>query len=80
MPASPTASSVVVTMNATATNSQAGTGVRRGRPSDRVRHRPERPPLDTTAPARRDPAPLRDDESHTPPHGDAVLPQRKPAR
>jgi hypothetical protein len=33
-------------------------------------------PRDTTAPVRRGNAAHRDDRSHTPPHGDALLPRR----
>jgi hypothetical protein len=79
MARSQTASSVAVTMHDTETTSNvAARG--RVRPAERVR--PRREPLlpDTTHPALRNPAPLRDDGSHTAPHGDAVVPRRKPAR
>ena len=76
----PTACSVAVTMSATATHSQTASEDRGVRPIDEIPHRDDAPVLDATAPVRRAPAPHRDDESHTPPHGDAVLPRRKPAR
>jgi hypothetical protein len=60
-------------MNATATDKSVDAGQRRVRTIDRPQRRPE-PLLDTTALARPDLAAHRDDGSHTPPHGDAVMP------
>jgi hypothetical protein len=74
-----TRSSVVVMMKAFTTDISVDTGQRRARALDGLeRHEP--PLDDTTAPARRGRAPRRDDETHTPPHGDAVLPRPKPAQ
>jgi hypothetical protein len=56
-------------MNATAINTKAEAA---------ATDRREQPPRDTTAPVRREDAAHRDDRSHTPPHGDALLP--RPAR
>jgi hypothetical protein len=42
----------------------------------RARDRRRQVPRDTTAPVRRGNAAHRDDRSHTPPHGDALLPRR----
>jgi hypothetical protein len=57
-------------MNATAPDKSIDARRLRARTTDR-----HQPPLrDTTPPARRDRPARRDDGSHTPPHGDAVLP------
>jgi hypothetical protein len=56
----------------------AHTGGRlRARRPDRLRRECELSLRDPTAPASRARAALPDDGSHTPPHGDAVLPRRK---
>ncbi len=74
-----TRSSVVVTMKASTTDISVNAGQRRARALDGLERR--EPPLDdTTAPAPRGQGPRRDDETHTPPHGDAVLPRLTPAQ
>jgi hypothetical protein len=61
-------------MNGIATDKSVDAGQRRVRTLDRRQRRREPPLLDTTGQAQPDPAARRDDGSHTPPHGDAVMP------
>jgi hypothetical protein len=67
-------------MKATATETSVEGRRRSARPAVRRRRRCEAPLRYTIAPAQRDPALRRDDESHTPPHGDPVLPRQSSAQ
>lgn len=72
-------STVVLTMNATTSDSSVDVKQRRGPTVDRLKRRREAPLRDATVPARPGLAARHDDGSHTAPHGDALLPHRKPA-
>jgi hypothetical protein len=58
-----------------ATTTHATRKVRR--PQKRAAERVPAVLRDPTAPATREETPHRDDHSHTPPHGDALLPRRR---
>jgi hypothetical protein len=60
--------------NVTATDESVDAVRLRARTIDRLQRRREPPLGDTTATVRQDRAARRDDGSHMPPHGDAVLP------
>jgi uncharacterized membrane protein YbhN (UPF0104 family) len=68
-------STVAGRMKATATEKTPAHRARRARASE-LRGQAHAVPRDPTTPAERDAAPRGDDRSHTPPHGDALLPRR----
>lgn len=69
---------VVGTMNTTATQVTPGLRESRTHAVDRLRRQAHLVLRGPATPPEREAAPRRDDRSHTPPHGDALLPLRRP--
>ena len=65
-------------MNPTATKDTPARRPLRSGADDPVARRAHAVRRDPTTPAEPDPAPRGDDRSHTPPHGEALLPPRRP--
>ena len=72
-------SSVALTMNATTTDISVDLDRQSAGTAAPLRRRRMARLRDATAPQQRGTRLRRDDQSHTPPHGDAVLPHRTPA-